>query len=221
MNRFFLSTILLSVMIGAGCVVRRINDETAMRRHLQESGFHKYGLNIHHRLSLAGTNVTDIEPLKGLDIEELVLFCTSVTDISPLKDMPLQVLDLSCSPIDNLEPLREMGLHTLILLGTPVEDISPLNGMSLSTLVLPQGVTNISSLVGMPLRHLVLWGHVSDLSAIEGMSLESLSFLPEFVTNGMSVVRSMTSLRLINNKLPETFWTGIGDVSAHSTFAGD
>ena len=59
-------------------------------------------------LNLSGTNVTDIEPLKGLTaLQRLDLSRTKVTDLGPLKGLSaLQSLDLSGTNLTDIEPLK-------------------------------------------------------------------------------------------------------------------
>jgi formylglycine-generating enzyme required for sulfatase activity/serine/threonine protein kinase len=80
-------------------------------------------------------SLSDLSPLKGMDLIALSCFRTQVSDLSPLKDMPLTRLNCSsCGRIVDLSPLTGMRLVRLELSGTKVSDLSPLRNMSLTAL---------------------------------------------------------------------------------------
>jgi hypothetical protein len=59
---------------------------------------------------------------------------TRASDLSPLRGMLLQELLLIDAPVSDPSPLRGMALKRLFLKGSGVTDLSPLRGMPLSTL---------------------------------------------------------------------------------------
>jgi hypothetical protein len=79
-----------------------------------------------------------------------------------------------------------MRLQELLLIDAPVSDLSPLRGMALKRLFLNgSGVTDLSPLRGMPLTTL------------------RLTFRPE---QDGEIVRSFTTLKIINDKPAAEFW---------------
>ena len=128
-------------------------------------------------LSLDGTGVTDLTPLKKMGIRRLDLKMLEVSDLSPLKGLMLTELYLEGTKVTDLTPLRGMPLTKLYLNVTDVRDISPLAGMPLEILSLFQTkVQYVKPLAGMPLR--MLWlnaAPVSDISPLEGLPLRSLT----------------------------------------------
>ena len=129
-------------------------------------------------LDLRNSGITDLESLRGLPLEELILTNSKgVTDLSPLAGMPLRVLRLNGTPVTDLEPLRSMPLEELILSQCRrVMDLSPLAGMPLRVLHLSQtSVTDLERLRGMPLLDLRLNNTlVTDISLVRGMPLKKL-----------------------------------------------
>ena len=92
-------------------------------------------LNI-RRLSCYGSGISDLSPLKGTDLETLVIGDTQVSDVSPLEGMSnLWHLSIQRSPqLTDITPLRHLSsLQNLYLAGSAVEDLSPLRGMSKSS----------------------------------------------------------------------------------------
>ena len=99
-------------------------------------------------LSLDGTQVTDLAPLKGLTaLQTLFLNGTQVTDLAPLKGLTaLQRLDLDGTQVTDLAPLKGLtALKSLYLQGTPVteEEIAALRAALPGTTLIrkPAGFT--------------------------------------------------------------------------------
>ena len=94
--------------------------------------------------------------------------------------------------------------------------MAPLQGMKLTTvnLVYCRGVQDLTPLKGMPLVALDLAGcGARDLSALQGMPLTDVSIEPRAISQGMDVLRRMTTLKSITiggerrEKLtPDQFW---------------
>jgi serine/threonine protein kinase len=133
-------------------------------------------------LAVNDTRIRDLAPLKGMPLTSLGLqHCAQVSDLMPLQRLPLTTLDLgACGQVSDLTPLKGMPLTYLSLGGTGVKDLTPLRGMSLSTLYLDgcrQLPGDLSPLQGMPLTTLSLLGCilVKDLSPLKGMPLTTLS----------------------------------------------
>ncbi len=106
------------------------------------------------------TQVSDLSPLKGMQLTELSCFHTQVADLSPLAGMPLSKLQCGDSKVTELKPLQGMPLTYLNLDRTQVADLSPLRNMPLIFLSFDKCslVTDISPLEGMRLVYLYLSG---------------------------------------------------------------
>ncbi|HEY7423478.1 MAG TPA: protein kinase [Gemmataceae bacterium] len=158
-------------------------------------------------LECLNTPVSDLLPLKGMKLEYLDCKGARVSDLLPLKDMKLTVLYCSYTDVSDLSPLKDMPLTHLGLESTPVSDLSPLKGMKLKVLYFSATkVSDLSPLKGMPLSYLYCdKTPVSDLSPLKGMPLTFLrcDFNPE---RDAALLRSIKSLREINEKPAEEFW---------------
>jgi hypothetical protein len=165
-------------------------------------------------LGLEDTQVTDLSPLHGGKLTKLYLNNAPITDIGPLAGLPLDELMLVNNKVFNLKPLAGMPLKMLWLNNNPVSDITPLVKCPLMSLTLEgTQVKDISPLAGHPTLKRLHIGNtpVADLTPLKGMKLQRLIFTPGNITNGLDVVRSMTSLREIgtsfeNRMAPDKFW---------------
>ncbi|MCX6907660.1 MAG: SUMF1/EgtB/PvdO family nonheme iron enzyme, partial [Verrucomicrobia bacterium] len=131
-------------------------------------------------------SLADLSPLRGMQLEKLVMQFSKVTDLSPLKGMPLRHLSCLFSKIRDLDALRGMPLTFLTCGHSAVHDLSPLEGMALTSLDFHRSP-------------------VSDLSPIKTMPLESLNldFVPKRDTE---IVHSVKSLKKINRLPVAEFW---------------
>jgi hypothetical protein len=103
--------------------------------------------------------------------------------------MPLTWLRVAYTRASDLSPLRGMPLQELLLIDAPVSDLSPLRGMALKRLFLKgSGVTDVSPLRGLPRTTL------------------RLTFRPE---RDGEIVRSLTTLPIINDKPAAAFWKAV------------
>jgi len=116
-------------------------------------------------LSIHGTSVSDLAPLRGLPLTDLYAGFTKVGDLSPIEGMPLRLLAVQGSPVKSLTPLRGAPLKELFIQGTAVSDLSPLKD---------SGIENLSA----------------DVDA----------------ARDRAVLKSMPSLRTINQKPVAEFW---------------
>jgi Leucine-rich repeat (LRR) protein len=172
-------------------------------------------------------SVVDLSPLKGLPIKSLSIVSSGVRDLLPLAGMPLEKLAVngSCdltatrglplkelgieSGTNDLKSLTGLGLRKLVLSQCMVTNLVPLSGMPLKELVLHAlPVADLGPLEGLTLTNLVVSNcrRVTDLSFVKGMPLESISFDERRVTNGLSELRELHSLKGINGKPAEQFW---------------
>jgi len=60
-----------------------------------------------------GTPVTDLSPLRGMRLRDLMLHATSVFDLSPLRGMPLTSLHIRGTLVTDLSPLKDLPLKKL------------------------------------------------------------------------------------------------------------
>jgi eukaryotic-like serine/threonine-protein kinase len=122
--------------------------------------------------------LSDLSPLKGMELTSLSYQYTLVSDLSPLKGMKLTWLSCGFSPVSDLSPLTGMPLWSLNCGGTKVSDLSPLKDMKLTQLwCFSTPVSDLSPLKGMPLTGLICAGTaVADLSPLKGMKLGVLQF---------------------------------------------
>jgi Leucine-rich repeat (LRR) protein len=165
-------------------------------------------------LDLSETKVTDLRPLKGLQLVQLFLENTSVVDLSPLRGMPLQNLALSNTPVRDISALQGMPLvelravstqigdlsalaqcpiQNLWLTDSPVEGIAALKGKPLVTLTLHRTkVRDLTPLSGSSLQRLHIGETpVEDLSPLKGLGLTRLVFTPANIKAGLDVARAL------------------------------
>jgi hypothetical protein len=165
-------------------------------------------------LTCPSTRVADLSPLKGMPLTDLNCDSTKVADLSPLKGMPLTSLYCDSTRVADLSPLMGMPLTFLDCGFTKVADLSPLKGMLLTYLnCAGTKVADLSPLKGMPLTTLACGGtKVVDLSPLRGMPLQELfcDFRPERDTE---ILRSLKTLKTINNKSAAQFWKEAGNPS--------
>jgi Leucine-rich repeat (LRR) protein len=131
-------------------------------------------------LDLHDLPLTDLSPLRGLPVKQLLLKNTQVRDLAPLRGMQLTVLAIYSTQVDDLEPLRGMPLRDLALSGAKVRRIEPLQGMPLVTLhlndtlvadvapladfreledvMVPAGAANIERLRALPKLRYISYG---------------------------------------------------------------
>jgi hypothetical protein len=113
---------------------------------------------------------------------------SEIRDLSPLVGLPITHLALAGCPVSDLRPLTNISsLVALNLHSTEVRDITPLKGMSLRILTLIET-------------------QVTDLRPAAEMPLEHLMFDAERITNGMSELRRITTLKEINWEPASEFW---------------
>jgi hypothetical protein len=100
-------------------------------------------------LRLSDTRITDLQPLRGLPIEQLYLAnCRGLKDLSPLLRLPLQTLDVSGTAISDLTPLAASPLRELNLEGcVNLTDLRPLLAITtLEAVIIPAQCKNIAFL---------------------------------------------------------------------------
>lgn len=127
-------------------------------------------------LDISGTNIADLEPLRGLPLRALYCSCNRIRSLEPLRGMKLVSLDCSGNPVSSLEPLRDMPLAKLICECCGITDLQPLQGMPLQLLSAGgNALGSLEGLRGLPLTDLYVWGTgIHDLSPLRGMLLTTL-----------------------------------------------
>ena len=78
--------------------------------------------------------LTNLWPLKGLPLKQLICAGTQLSDLHPLAGSQLTILDLSSTKVTDLGPLRGLPLRILNLYHVPVSDVTPLQNMKLKQL---------------------------------------------------------------------------------------
>jgi len=129
-------------------------------------------------LDLSGTKVTDLSPLTSAPLAALdVSGSTELTDLSPLRGLDLVELNLGGTSVADLTPLREMHtLEKLNVSGSKVTDLAALNGLRLKNLNFQRcPVSDLKPIQKMPLEEMNLgWTRVTDLSPLIGMPIKSI-----------------------------------------------
>jgi Leucine-rich repeat (LRR) protein len=135
-------------------------------------------------LSISGTEVSDLTPLRKIPLSKLYCEKTKVSSIEPLKGDRVQYLNLQECPLSNVEPIKEMPeLRVLGIAGTQVKDLAPLSAcQKLGALSIPDPKT------------------VTGLEAIRSLPLAKIAIVPwrPYVSNRMT---------------PEDFWRLLADPS--------
>jgi Leucine-rich repeat (LRR) protein len=115
------------------------------------------------------SKLSDLSPLKGMNMTRLICNYTPVADLSPLEGMKLTYFGCGGTQVSDLSPLEGMKLTFFSCFTTPVSRLTPLKGMPLATLWCnATKVSDLSPLEGMPLGFLAAHDTpVSDLSALQ------------------------------------------------------
>ncbi len=156
-------------------------------------------------LIASGTQVADIEPLKGLTaLQTLDLSFTRVADIEPLKGLTaLQTLYLSSTQIADIEPLKGLkALQTLDLSSTQIADIVPLKGLTtLKWLDLSsKQVADIEPLKGLTaLKWLDLSStQVADIETLKGLTALKWLDLSSTQVADIEPLKGLTALQTLD-----------------------
>ncbi len=173
--------------------------EKELRARLKRDGV-KFGhLAVDDRkrvtLSLTGTDIADLTPLKGIPLATLYVQNTKVTDLSPLADMPLEKLNAPLTVTDGFDAILKIPTLKLVW-DMPVEQFRREclarkrfrdAGVVWHTFELcddgqcilsfsPEAAANLAGLRGLPVKHLDFrnckW--LDDLAPLKGLPLDSL-----------------------------------------------
>lgn len=129
------------------------------------------------------SELTDIEALAELPLEEVDISWTNVEDLQPLANLPLRVLRAANTRVKSLAPLQELALDELDVAFTEVADLAPLRGMTLTVLRCNDT-------------------EVRDLSPLREMPLRTVSFDARLVPRSSDVIRSWWLLESLNGAPP-------------------
>ena len=151
--------------------------------------------------------VSDLKPLKGMQLVRLTLSVNPVTDLTPLKGMPLTDLKIDNSQVADLSPLEGMPLKVLNCSYSKVTSVAPLKGMPLIILWCNNTeISDLSPVKGMPLEWVTILGtKITDLSPLKGMRLTQI-YLDFDQNRDGELLRSLTTLQKINDKPAGEFW---------------
>jgi len=151
-------------------------------------------------LSLKGEDVVDLGKLPPIRISTLVLVDTKVSTLAPLTNFPLRELHVVHAPITNIGLLAQTKLQSLDLQNCPITDLSPLNGLPLNSLSLQSTmVTNLEPIHNLQLGFLDIRDtKITDISIVGKMPLGTFIFDWENISEGLSCVRKMPSLKWIS-----------------------
>jgi hypothetical protein len=161
------------------------------------------------RLKLAGGPVKDLRPLAVLKaLRQLEIGDTQGTlkNLEPLRGLPLQKLIIGGAPIVDLAPLAGMPLEELSVATNRARDLGPLRDSKLQRLFLPLAhAHDLAPLARLPLRHLDL-AHSGprDLGPLAALPLESIRLLYAEVHHRSALYA--LKLQRINDKSAEKFW---------------
>lgn len=154
------------------------------------------------RITLRSPFLLNIEPLRGLAIDQLCLQGVRVRDLSPLSDVTsLYVLECSDNPLlESIAPLsKSRGLDELILSGTSVSDLAPIANIRLSVLDISQTpVDDLQPVSQMSLTSLLCGGSlVQDLSALSGMKTLEVIDVGDTPVSDLRPLMECSSLEVI------------------------
>jgi hypothetical protein len=182
-------------LVHLNCLDTKVSDLSPLR-----------GMSIVH-LDISRTNVVDLTPLEGMPLVHLDCFNTSVTNLSSLRGMPLKWLNCFGTRVTDLKPLTGMPLRKLDASRTKIEDLTPLRGMPLTSMQCTHtSVADLSPLKGMRLELLRCQGtKVSDISLISEMPLATLTIEETLATENVSLLRSLSTLRTVNDQQAKVY----------------
>lgn len=159
-------------------------------------------------LEMGRAAVSDLSPLEGMKLNHLAIVGNPVTDLWPLRGMPLKDLQIAFTGVTDLSPLKGIGLRILNCQGCRrLDDLSPLKGIPLEQLIIDgTRVTDLSPLVGARLKKFRYRGtRVTDISPLRDMPLEEV-YCDFQAERDEAVLRSILTLKTINGKPAAEFW---------------
>lgn len=115
-----------------------------IREYLDTVGFKKASLQDDGDLwlTIEGTDISDLSPLKGLPLEGLYARKIKIRNIDAIKGMPIKALWISDTEVSDLNPLRGSPIRSLCIRNSAVKDLSPLSDTQLKYLYFtPENIT--------------------------------------------------------------------------------
>jgi serine/threonine protein kinase/Leucine-rich repeat (LRR) protein len=181
-------------------------------------------------LSLIGTEIGDLTPLRGLLLKELYLTGTRVFEITALQGMPLRKLSLRNTRVADLTPLAGLPLSYFDASAIPATDYAPLAGAPLDTCIIQNSpLRDLSFLRGSPVRQLNLYnckeargfGVLASLKSLDLLVLpQTFRALPDEDLAAIAALRDHPKLSNIQTEERPGGWT-IGTVQAKEYFWKD
>ncbi len=163
------------------------------------------GLTALKSLQLSETNVSNVEPLKALTaLEELYLTGTGVSNVEPLKGLTgLAWLSLSGTNVSNVEPLKGLtALQELSLDLTGVYSVEPLKQLTaLKWLYLTgTGVSNVEPLRGLTALDTLNLSrtNVSSVEPLKGLTALTSLYLVKTNVSSVEPLRGLTALTMLD-----------------------
>ena len=158
-------------------------------------------------LKFSSATVTDLSPLRALtSLRRLDCHGSKedqpLTDLSPLRDLQLEALDCGNSQVSDLSPLAGMPLQELRCAHTRVTDLSSLKNLPLTRLdIWETHVSDLSPLAGTPLRWLnCKTTRVEDPSPLRATPIQELHCNPTLASQRAALLRAISTLKVINGK---------------------
>lgn len=161
------------------------------------------------RLWVTSQHITDLSPLSGMKLTDLMLCNNFVGNLLPLKDMPsLLHLDVCQNPLKDLRPIGKLyALKTLDISQTGVTDLRPLTELShLEVLRLSYtDVQDIGVLKGLPNLREVDVSHtkVSDLRPLLRKEKPITVYCAGLQDEVMAALRGNPGIILVETAPPE------------------
>lgn len=164
-------------------------------------------------LEVTSNDVVDLMPLRAIPKLISLRFkgteprSGKLTDLSPLKGLELALLAVINCRVHDLSPLRGMPLHELSVAGTEVRDLSPLRGMTFNNLLglnfNPQ-IRDIGPLADVRLQALFMYGVPANLTPLTNVGIKNIYL--DVTPERLPQLRAIKSLEMINQSPAAEFW---------------
>jgi len=176
------------------------------------AGFNEMDSRHFEELKMNQTIVDDLSPLKNHHVERLLCQDTRVSSLENINTSYIKWLEVDGSRVNDLKVFVRAKfpvLHSLGLSKCWIKDIAALSGLNLRELNISHTpVGDLSPLAGMPLENLNIKAtQVADITPLKNCPLEELTFSPERIVKGMAALRKIRTLRSINGKPAQAFWS--------------
>ena len=140
-----------------------------------------------NNLDIANTKVTNLWPLSDMStLTGLNIKNTKIKDLEALIDLPIRGINMSDTLVTNIIHLSKLPLHILFMDNTLVLDLSPITNMPLSRL----SFLNVA---------------VTNLEVLTNMKGTRIDFTPQLYTKNQIEWLATTKLGIING-VPREYW---------------